>query len=244
MSRRLPNQTANRVNTTKFLCAEALRPAMDVLIPQFWRIRGYGVTVDYANVGVITERLRRGEVADLAIVSPEQWERLRQEDRLLPDVRASLAKIGIAVAVRAGVLKPNVSSISALKQALLEAHAIAIIDPAKGSPSGVRGLKLFDRLGIAAELRPKLKLVETSEDVFKVLATGEADLGINQASEVAASPYVESVGPLPVDAQLYTAFVAGVPRTALQADIAKRFVEFLMSPNAAAEFKAKEIEIG
>lgn len=200
--------------------------------------------VGYANVGTITDRLRKGEVVDLAVVSPEQWGSLSQDKILRPTLRAPLAKIGIALAVRAGATKPDVSSITGLKQALLASGTIAIIDPAKGSPSGVRAIKLFELLGIVAEVQSRVKLVEASDEVFQALADGAADLGINQASEVAAHPQVDSAGRLPDAAQFYTEFVAGIPTTALQADGASKLVEFLMSPRSAALFKAKEIGVG
>ena len=234
---------SNRMGEIRFLCAEALRPAMDPLIIQFQEAADQEVAVGYANVGTIADRLRKGEVADLAVVSPEQWEHLRQDGLLLPTVRAPLARIGIAVAVKAGAAKPDIGSIAALKQALLGARSIAIIDPAKGSPSGVRALKLFEQLGIATKLRSKIKLVEMSEDVFKVLASGEMDIGINQASEVAASPEVESAGALPSDVQQYTVFVVGIPTTGRHAAAAGKLVEFLLSPPAAALFNTKEIEV-
>ena len=217
---------------------------MDPLITLFQEATGCDVAVAYGNIGTIADRLRKGEASDLAVVSPEQWDRLWQEKVLLPTVRAPLARIGIALAVRTGSLKPDVGSIMALKHFLLAARSIAIVDPAKGSPSGIRALKLFEQLGIEIELQPKKKLVEASEDVFKVLASGEAAVGINQASEVAASPDVESAGALSADVQLYTTFVAGIPTTAIQVEATKEFLEFLMSPGAVAVFKAKEIEAG
>lgn len=239
----MPGEGSTIVGEIKFLCAEALRPAIDPLIVHFQEGAGHEVAVSYANVGTIADRLRKGEVADLAVVSPEQWEYLRQEERLLPTMRFPLARIGIALAVRTGGAKPDVSSIVAFRQSLHSARSIVIIDPAKGSPSGVRAIKLFKQLGIATEIRPKKKLVAASEDVFKVLASGEAELGINQASEVSASPTVESAGPLPSEVRQYTLFVAGIPTIARQADAAEKLVEFLLSPIAAAEFKVREIDV-
>jgi molybdate transport system substrate-binding protein len=232
------------VGEIKFLCAEALRPAIEPLILQFQEVENYEVVVDYANVGTITDRLRKGEIVDLAVVSPEQWRRLSQETVLLPNKRAPLAHIGIALAVRAGARKPDVSSIASLKRALLDSHTIAIIDPAKGSPSGIRAIRLFELLGIAAEVQSRVKLVESSDEVFRVLTDGEADLGINQASEVAAHPKIDSAGRLPDAAQFHSEFVAGIPTTAPQADGASKLIEFLVSPRSAALFGTKEIGVG
>lgn len=228
----------------RFLCAEALRPAIAPLVLQFSQTAGYAAIVEYANVGTIAGHLRAGKFGDLAVVSPEQWARLSQEGILTPALRAPLAHIGLALAVRKGAAKPDVSSASSLKQTLLASGTIAVIDPAMGSPSGIRALKLFERLDIVAEVQSRVKFVPGSDDVFRALVDGGADLGINQASEVFAHPLVEAVGRLPVAVQFYTEFVAGIPTVARQADGARRLVEFLVSPQSAALFVAKEIGIG
>jgi molybdate transport system substrate-binding protein len=228
----------------RFFCAEALRPAMAPLLLRFRETGSSSVVVDYANVGTITSRLRKGEVADLAIVSPEQWQQLGEEKVLMPDRRTALAHIGIAVAIRRGTLKPDVETIATLKRALLGSRSIAIVDPARGSPSGVRAIKLFDRLGIAAEVRARVKLVDASEKVFEALVDGEADLGINQASEVLAHPLIDSAGTLPEAVRFHTEFVAGIPVNAVQPQEATRLVEFLLSAQSAALFQAKGIGVG
>lgn len=227
-----------------FLCAEALRPAMEPLLIQFRKAECSEVFVDYANVGTITSRLRKGEEVDLAVVSPEQWQQLSQDKVLMSDKRAALAHIGIALALRRGTPRPEVGTIAALKRTLLECRSIAIVDPARGSPSGIRAIKLFDRLDIAMQAQARLKLVDASEKVFEALLDGEADLGINQASEVLAHPEIDSAGTLPEAVQFHTEFVAGIPVKATHPQGAAVLLEFLLSPRSAALFRSKGIGVG
>jgi molybdate transport system substrate-binding protein len=226
----------------KFLCAEALQPAMDQLIADFQKTSGHKVTVSYANVGTITNRLRNEEIADLSVTSPQQWEDLQKESKLAPDFRVPFVKVGIGFFVKQGAAKPDLSSVEAVKRSLLNVRAIAITDPARGSPSAVIALRLFDRLGIAAELKPKTKLMLDLQGINQALINGEADIGINQASEIARTSGLELVGPLPADLQIYTVFVASIPKTAKQIAAAKSLVKHLTSPNAATIFKAKGLE--
>lgn len=227
-----------------FLCASALQPAMDTIIAEFQKSSGHKVTVSYANVGTITDRVRNGEAADLSVSSPGQWEALQKEGKLAPNFRVQFARVGIAVAVKKGAQKPDISSVDAVKRTLLGIRTIAIADPAGGSAAGVAAVRLFEQLGIAAEMRPKTKVTPGTDGVIGAITTGEADLAISTANLIAQSPAVDPAGPLPADLQSFTVLIAGIPTTAKQAEAAKSLVDFLKSPAAAAAFQAKGIEPG
>jgi molybdate transport system substrate-binding protein len=136
-----------------FLCAAALHPAMDEIIPEFQKATGHSVKPSFANIGVNTDRVRKGDAADLVIVSPQQWEDLKNEGKIDANTRPVVAKIGIGVFVRKGAARPDIGSVEAFKRTFLNARSIAV-PLGVGNPVGVYAVGLFDRLGIAADLRP------------------------------------------------------------------------------------------
>jgi molybdate transport system substrate-binding protein len=234
--------TSARAQEIKFLCAVALRPAMDQLIAGFQKASNHSVVVSYANMGSITARIRKNEMADLSVTSPQQWERLRKEGKVMPDFRVQFAKIGIAFFVKKGTAPPNTDTVQAVKRALLNARTVVITDPARGSPSGVRALQLFERLGIASDLKEKTRLVAGFQQFVQALAKGDADIGINHASEIARTTELALAGPLPTEIQSYTLYVAGIPTAAKQANAAKALVKFFTTQAAAALFRATGVE--
>lgn len=234
--------TSARAEQIKLLCAVALRPAMDQLVAGFEKASNHNVVVSYANMGSITERIRNNEMADVSITSPQQWERLRKEGKVMPDFRVQFARIGIAFFVKKGAAPPNLDTVQAVKRALLNARAIAVTDPARGSPSGVRALQLFERLGVASDLKERTRLVPGFPQFVQALAKGDADIGINHSSEIARTTELALAGPLPAEIQSYTLYVAGIPTAAKQADAAKALVKFLATPAAAALFRATGVE--
>lgn len=227
-----------------FLCPSALRPAMELLVAEFQRVGGHTLNVTYANIGNITNRVLKGESVDLSVTSPEQWQSLQQDGKIAPDFKVQFAKVGIGLAVKKGSTKPDLSSSDAVKRTLLNARAIAFADPAHGAPSGEDALRLFARLGIAAEMKPKSKLFPGTAEAIQAVAEGDADFGIMHASVIAMAPKVELADSLPADLQNFTIYVASIPKSAKQVDPAKSFVKFLTSPNAAAVLKAKGLEPG
>ena len=182
-----------------FLCGSALQSAMEVLIADFQKSTGHTVVASYANVGTITERLRKGEAADLSVTSPEQWAALQKEGKLAADFRLQFAKVGIGIAVKKGAPKPDTTSAAAVKQTLLNARAVAINDPAQGSPAAIHALRIFERLGITTEMKLKTRLAANTDAAFQTVAKGEADLVIANANFIAASVDVEIAGALPED---------------------------------------------
>jgi molybdate transport system substrate-binding protein len=115
----------------RFLCADALESSMQELIPEFEKTNGHSVKMILANAGTNTERVRKGDVADLAIVLPQQWEILRQEGKIDPAVRIVIGKVGLGAFVKKGSARPDISSVEAFKHSLLNRRAIALRYPSK-----------------------------------------------------------------------------------------------------------------
>lgn len=224
-----------------FLCASAMRSTMQELLPEFQSASGHQVKVDYANIGTITERLRKGEVADLAIVSPQQWEALQRDGVIRPDGRVVISKVGIGVSVRKGASRPDISSLELFKRSLLEAASIAVGDPNQGSPAGVYTAALLDRLGLSGDVGPKLRLIPPGPGniIADAVAKGGAEIGIDQVPLILASSDVDLVGPFPAQIQNFTVFTAAVPKSAREEAATRDFLGFLASGRAASVFRSK-----
>src|SRR6476661_5175431 len=226
----------------KLLCAVALHRAIDALILDFEKSSGHKVTVAYGNAGAIADRFKNGEAADLLINAAPLMEQLRAQAKVVAGDRIIIAKVGVSAFVRKGAAKPDISSADAFKLSMLAARSIIYPDPAGGGASGIYVTSLLEKLGIAAEMKPKTKLSPSAKVLYASVASGDVEIGFNQISEVLAQPSVEFIGPLPSEIQNYTQFSPGIVTGSSQADAAKALVTFLYSPPAQAVLKAKGFE--
>jgi molybdate transport system substrate-binding protein len=169
-------------------------------------------------------------------------DQLRAQSKVLAGERIVIAKVGVSAFVRKGAAKPDIGSADAFKRSMLAARSIIFPDPAGGGASGIYMAKLLDRLGIAAEMKPKTKLSPSAQVLYASVASGDVEIGFNQVSEVLAQPSVEFVGPLPAPIQNYTQFAPGIVTGSGQADAAGVLIAFLTSPAAQTVLKAKGFE--
>lgn len=225
----------------KVLSASALHPVIDALIPDFEKASGHKVTVAYGTAGAVAERVQKGEPADLVISATPRIGQLQTQGKIVAGDRAILAKVGVGAFVRKGAAKPDISSADAFKRSMLAAKSIAYPDPAGGGASGIYVASLLERLGIAAEMKPKTKLA-TLGTLYTSVANGDVEIGFNQVSEILAQPTVELIAPLPSAIQNYTQFAPGIVTGSGQADAAKALITFLYSPAAKSVLKAKGFE--
>jgi molybdate transport system substrate-binding protein len=144
------------------------------------------------------------------------------------------------VAVRKGAPKPDISTVDALKKTLLAAKSIGY----STGPSGVYVLAMFQKLGIATEVTPKLKQTPTGVFVGSIVASGEVELGFQQVSELMHFPGLDYVGPLPAEVQLVTVFSSGIQTGAKEVDATKALVKFLTAPAAASAYTKRGLEPG
>jgi molybdate transport system substrate-binding protein len=233
---------AARASEIKLLCAVALHPAIDVLIPEFEKSSGHRVTVAYGNAGAIADRFQKGEVADLMINAAPLMDQVRAQDKVVFGDRIIIAKVGVGAFVRKGDAKPDISSADAFKRSMLAARSITYPDPAGGGASGIYMASLLERLGIAEEMKPKTKLAPSAKVLYASVAVGDIEIGFNQISEVLAQPPIEFVGPLPSAIQNYTQFAPGIVAGSSQTEAARAFITFLTSPAAETVLKAKGFE--
>jgi molybdate transport system substrate-binding protein len=227
----------------KVMISPGLKAAYEKLVPEFERKTGHTIVTVYgASMGsapdAIPNRLQSGESADVVILASSALEELVKKDKVIPGTRVDLARAFIAVAVRVGAPKPDISTLEGLKRTLLAAKSIAY----SGSVSGVYvSTELFQRLGIADAIRSKCIRVDT-EMVGTVVARGDAEIGFQQLSELLPIAGIDILGPIPQEVQKITMFSGGVAVNSKEPEIAKQFLQFLASPEAAATIKKSGLE--
>ena len=214
----------------RVMTAGGMAAAHLALAPQFERASGHTVVTDATSTGIgrdsIASRVRRGEPVDVLILARDALDELIREGRVVAASRVDLARSSIGMAVRKGAPKPDISSVDALKRALLQAKSIAY----SAQVSGVYlSTELFPRLGIVDDVMKKSKRVDVGR-VGTVIARGEAEIGFQQISELLEVPGIDYVGPLPAEVQRVTVFSAGVAAGARNPDAARALIEFLTSP--------------
>jgi molybdate transport system substrate-binding protein len=204
--------------------------AVVALVPEFERATGHKVVMLATSTGLgansIASRVRRGEPVDVVILSRAQIDELAGEGKVAATSGVDLARSSIGMAVRKGAAKPDISTVDALKRALLQARSIAY----SAQVSGVYlTTELFPRLGIADQMTKKGIRVDVGR-VGAVVARGEAEIGFQQISELMEVEGVDLVGPLPAEVQRVTVFTAAVAASAKSSTAARALIEFLTSP--------------
>jgi molybdate transport system substrate-binding protein len=232
--------TGARAAELKVLSTVALTPALDELKPKF-ESTGNKLTIVYSTIAELKKKIDGGETADVIILSRPILDDLVSQGKV---TQGSIANIGasyVAVGVRAGVSPPDISTPEKLKAALLATKSISYADPAKGGASGVYFAKVLDRLGIADQMKAKTVLVPNAQ-AGELVAKGETEMGVAQASEIAAVPGTQVVGPLPGDLNNRIVFAVGVGSTSQNSEAAKALIELLASPTGAAVLKSKGMD--
>jgi molybdate transport system substrate-binding protein len=226
----------------KCLCPVGMKAAIDDLVPKFERSSGHKVTLEYATAGVIVDRILKGESADVTIVTVRQNEELQKQGKLIAGSRVDVAKVGVGVFVGAGSPKPDISSVETFKRSILAAKSISYSDPAGGGISGIHMASVVERLGIAAEMKPKTKLFQNSQAALQAIVKGDAEIGFGLTSDAAATSGVDLVGPLPPEVQSFTLYAAGIIASGKQAEAAKAMISHFSTPEGQAVLKAEGFE--
>jgi len=234
--------TTAEATEVRVFSANGMREVMEDLGPKFEHATTHRPTFSFGTLGVIVQRIQNGEAADVIILPRQGIDRLINDGKANAGTVTVLARAGIGVIVRQGAPKPDISSPEALRQALLAAKSISYLDPAAGGTSGAHFVKVLDRLGIAAEMKPKTILHPNARAAGDLVANGEAELGINLIQELMPLPGIDLVGPLPDVLQNTLVFAAVVGTGAKDATAAKALIDFLCTPQAAAVIKAKGME--
>ena len=225
----------------KVLTAGALRQVVLALAPVFEQRTGDRLVVDNDTAGGLVRRIAGGEAFDLAILPPRGIDELADSGRVATASKRVVARTGVGVLVAEGTPRPDISTVDALRRALLEARSIAYIDPAAGGSSGVISSQLMQRLGIAEQVKAKTVLVPGGLVAERVTA-GEAQLGLQQISEILTMKCVVLVGPLPDAVQSYTSYAAVISATARQPAAAQAFIGLITGADGAAAMRRSGLE--
>jgi len=223
-----------RAAEIRVLTAGAFRSVLEAVVPGFEQRTGHHVVIETDTAGGVAHRIERGQAFDLAVVTPPTAEKPARDGKLT--AVAPVAAVDIGVAARADTPKPDISTVPAFKQALLNARAVALVDPAAGGSSGIYMVKLFEQMGIADAMRPKLVLVQGGLAAARV-ASGEAELAVQQRSELLGVPGVVVVGLIPAEVQNRTVYVAGLSPAA--DDAARALLATLTGPETKPVLAAK-----
>ena len=228
----------------KVLTAAVMKPVLTELADDFQQTTGHKLAITYAPAGAAKSRIEAGEYFDVAIVQRPAAEELARQGRINPRGMTTLARSGLAVAIRKGMPRPDISTIEAFRKALLDAKSISYPDPAEGHAAGAHFARVIDRLGIAEQVSAKAKLQKRA---FSESPPGDyADLAIAQPTEINITPAFELVDLIPEDLQDYSRFswATGVSSNAKDPAAAATLIRFLTSSKAALVMKRKGMEPG
>jgi molybdate transport system substrate-binding protein len=219
----------------RVMISGGLTAAYKELVPEFERLTGNKVLTAYGpsmgtTINAIPVRLERGEPADVLIMVGYALGDLVKQGKVIADSRVDLVKSPIGIAVKSGAPKPDISSSDAVKRALLAAKSIAYSDSASGVYVST---EMFGKLGIADAMKDKARKIPATP-VGEIVAHGDAEIGLQQISELKPVEGIDIVGSLPDDLQKITVFSAGIATGSKEPDAGKALIKFLASPTASA----------
>lgn len=222
----------------KVLASNAVRDVVTTLAADFERSTGNKVVGSWAGTVDVLKRLQGGEVVDLVILSGPDIDKLIAEGRIVPGSRAPLLRSDVGVCVKSGAPRPDISTPDAVKRTLLAAKSIGY----SSGPSGGHLLAMFQRMGIADEMKVKSVVPAPGVAVGELVARGEVELGFHQVSELLPVAGIDFLGPLPPPIQGTTVFTGGIQPGAAQPDAAGALVRFITSPEALPVIRKKGME--
>jgi molybdate transport system substrate-binding protein len=223
----------------KVISSNGLKSTLEQLAPAFEKATEHKLAFVWGAADPLKAAIEKGATFDLAVLSAAAIDDLIAQGKLVAATRAALADSGAGVAVRKGAPKPDIATVEAFKNTLLNAKSIAYVE--RGG-TGIYLKALLQRLGIADALKDKLKPLPPERPAADAVAKGEAEIGMTQISEILPYAGAELVGPFPKEIELTTSFAAAVGTNAREAEAAKALIKFITAPSAAKVFKAKGLD--
>ena len=224
-------------NVVRLLSTLALMGAVRSLAGRYQAELGTRIDADFAPTLGLLDRLRGGEAADVVILTREGLDELASEGTVVADSRVDLARSYVGIAVKAGADHPDIATEPALRATLLGAR----VAYSRIGASGIFFAQLIERMGIASEIVPKARIVPSGFTAER-LVTGDADLAVQQISELKQVAGVEIVGPIPLDMQSPAVFSAGRLAASKRVVQADELLKYLASPEAAPVLRASGLE--
>jgi len=222
----------------KVASTQATEEAYKELVAQFEKSTGHKVTTYYSGTLNVQKRIADGEPYDLIIMAGPAIDDQIKLSKAVAGSRVDFAQSGTGMAVKKGAPKPDIGSVDAFKKALLATKSIGY----STGPSGIYMLSVFEKLGIADQVKSKLKQTPSGVFVGTLIATGETEVGFQQISELVHFDGIDYVGPLPGDLQRMTMFSTGIHAGAKQAEAARALVKYVTAPAAAPVIRKHGLE--
>ena len=223
----------------RVLCSNGMKAAMEELQPQCERAIGHPLALQFSSTAALKKRIEGGEAFDVAIFTPEAIGDLVKQGKIAGSSRADVARSDLGIGIRAGAPRPDIRTPEALKRTLRSAKSITY--PQDGASRGFIE-QMFERMGIAAEVKPKIILAPGSGPATESVAAGQAEMVVTLFSEIVPIPGVEILGALPGEFKYYVSFAAAASPKANNAEAAKALISFLAGPKVAPTLKAKGLE--
>src|SRR5262245_34525098 len=218
----------------KVIAGGSMTAPLNKISPEFEKASGHKLSIHFDSTPNIIARVNSGTPFDVVVVPADVFKDAAAKAYFAPGPAVDIARVGYGVIVRAGAPKPDISTPDAFKQAMLAAPSVAFL-PA--SAAGAHITKVFERLGIAEEMKAKTKVQASPGQVPQAVAKGEAEIGVF-LSNVLIAPGVDLVGPFPGDLQQELVFTSAVAADSKEADAAKALIDYLRTPAATAVIKA------
>jgi molybdate transport system substrate-binding protein len=226
--------TAKELHVT---AAGAYEHVLNALTPAFEHDAGIAIRLTVANAAGVIRHLEARAPADVVLTSAAGIAQLIAAGLADPSSQAEIGRVGLGVATRPEAPLPDLTTAASVRAALLSAPRVAFIDPKGGGTSGPFIAKLFERLGIAGEMNERGVLSKTGKDVVRAVASGDATLGLTQATELIGARGVQFAGYLAPEVQVVSVYAAAVTTFAAAPEVARRFLAFLQSPASAQRFR-------
>jgi molybdate transport system substrate-binding protein len=225
------------VPALQITAAGAYEHVINDLAPLFTRETRVPIQMTVANAAGVIKRLEAREPVDVVLTSAAGIAQLIAAGLADASTQAEIARVRLGAAVQPGLPLPDLSTADAVRAALLSAKRVAFIDPKGGGTSGPFIAKLFERLGVTAQLAASGVLSKTGKDVVRAIASGEAAFGVTQASELIGTKDVQFAGYLASEVQVVSVYAAAVSAFAASTEAARAFIRFLKTPASAEHFR-------
>jgi len=232
-------QNPSRSDALRLLVSNGMKGSVEDLQPQCEKAVGRPLAIQFGSTAALKKRIETGEAFDVTIITTEAIGDLIRQGKLAGASRTDVGRSKLGIGIRAGAPRPDIRTPEALKKTLREAQSITY--PQDGASRGSIE-KMFDRMGIAPDVKPKIILAPGSGPATESVAAGRAAMVITLFSEIVPTHGVEILGPLPGEYQSDIRFGAAASATSKNAEAAKALIAFLSGPKAAPVLKAKGIE--
>ena len=193
----------------KVLSGGAVQIVVETLADEYAKKTGNKIVALFAPMGMLRDKLRAGEKADLLFMTDAALDNVTKDGVKFAGERKAVGRVIVGVAVKEGAPMPDISSVEAFKKALLAAKSVGYADPASGATSGMHFAKMLEKMGIAAEINKKAKL-RPGGFVMELVANGEAEIGVQQITEILPVKGIKLVGPLPAEINLMSTYLGAV----------------------------------